>query len=106
MSASNNQKLHFNKGKVCTTFDDYDELVARVSSMPFKRGEWWPTDYQIEHYIRPNFDLCYEFIVWMLETGPAPETEEQAESKKKLNDLLIEKIEFVESYPDEEEIAS
>jgi len=78
------------------SFEEYDILADRVSQNTFKCGDWWPTVEEIKEKIEPNVNKYIEFLIWILETADAPETPEQKESKKYINNLLIKTLKFVD----------
>ena len=82
--------------KSTLTFDDYDTLTDRLNNNNYKAEDWWPTVEEIKTYIEPNLNKNFEFLIWITETADAPVTEEQKESKKYINNLLIKTLKLVE----------
>lgn len=85
--------------KSTMSFDEYDLLADRVSKNNFKCGDWWPTVEEIKTRIEPDVNKYIEFLVWILETADMPETQEQKESKKYINKLLINNLKLVNNTP-------
>lgn len=77
-----------NRKLVNMTLPEYDNLCASMSNCLIKRENWWPSVEEIEDIIIPNLRLCYEFILWIIYTGPAPETAEEKEVVKILRSLI------------------
>ena len=82
--------------KTTMSFDDYDILVERLTDNSFKCEDWWPTIEEIQTYIEPNVGKNIEFLIWILETSTPPETPEQKESKKYINNLLIKTLKMTD----------
>lgn len=78
-------------------YDDYEQLINSVESLPYKRDRWWPTPDEIETIIKPNFSMCYEFVVWILETGPEPKNKTEREAVLLLNQMLKDTIKFCDN---------
>ena len=85
--------------KTTMSFTEYDILADRLSKNNFKCGPWWPTVEEIQTMIEPNLNKYLEFLIWILETAEKPETEEQKESKKYINKLLIKSLKLTDNTP-------
>lgn len=82
--------------KSTMSFDDYDMLTERLSDNAFKCGDWWPTIEEIQTYIEPQLNKNLEFLIWIIETADAPQTEEEKKSKKYINNLLIKTLKLTD----------
>lgn len=82
--------------KTTMSFDDYDILTERLSNNTFKCGDWWPTVEEIKQYIEPQLTKNIEFLIWIAETADSPQTEEEKESKKYINNLLIKTLKLTD----------
>jgi hypothetical protein len=78
------------------SFDDYDNLVDRLTDNSFKCGDWWPTVEEIQENIEPYFNKNIEFLIWILETATPPRNEEEKRSKKYINNLLIKNLKMTD----------
>lgn len=76
--------------------EKYEALIQSVSNCPFKREKWWPSNSEIENIILPNLKNCYDFIIWILNTGEKPSTLKEKESAKKLRAIIRENTELSE----------
>lgn len=74
------------------TFDDYDKLCDRIRENPYQCVDWWPTPEELKERIGDDINPNIEFLIWILETNLPPETEEEKESKKYINKLLINNL--------------
>lgn len=96
-----NYELERDDKRIQITCAEYEEFCKKMSQFRIKRERWLPTKYEIEKIIVPNIEICFDFVIWILETGPAPYTEEEKEIFYLLNRVLQENMRFVEG----EEIA-
>ena len=76
--------------------EKYEALIQSVSNCPFKREKWWPSNSEIENVILPNLKNCYDFILWILNTGEKPSALKEKESAKKLRAIIRENTELSE----------
>ena len=73
------------------TFNDYDALVERLKENPYQCNGWWPSPEELDEKldeINPNIP----FLIWIVETNPDPETEEEKASKRHINRILRENL--------------
>lgn len=87
------------------SFVEFDIISERVSKNNFKCGYWWPTIEEIQEHIEPNIEKNIEFLIWIMETADAPETDEQKASKKYINKLLIDNLKLVDQVPNSIQLA-
>ena len=78
------------------SYDAYDAAEERLLKIPYKADGWWPTIEDLREKCKPRCKTDYEFLMWLLLTNPAPETPEEKESKKMINNILYTKLEFME----------
>lgn len=72
--------------------DKYRKSREQVLRMHFQHDDWWPTPQEIEQIIAPNFEMCYDFILWLLESEKKPVTGEQRKSARMLKELLEDRL--------------
>lgn len=82
------------------TLKAYDELCDRLRANEYQCGNWWPSISDLEKYVEPNPEKYIEFLIWIVETAKDPVTDEDKESKKRINRILRHtiKIKDDESY--------
>lgn len=86
-----------------TTYDKYDEMIDRVNKLNFQckdRGTYWPDIETLKRNLDPKSTLDIEFLEWLLNTNDPPETPEEKESKKFIQNYLYNNVSFID---DEEE---
>ena len=64
----------------------YDSIIRIVNNLKFPRKNWWPSMDEVKNIIAPNFEICFSFVMWLLENG-TPETLEQKKVKLALEAL-------------------
>ena len=74
------------------TFDDYDRLCERIKNNPYQCTDWWPSPKELKEKIGNEINSSIEFLIWILETNLEPETDEEKESKRYINKLLIDNL--------------
>lgn len=84
------------KRELLMEFDEFERLSEKMGNLSYKRGKWLPTREEIRDYIIPNMNICYDFIIWIIESGRPPETEEEKEIIRELNHLLEVSIKFAD----------
>ena len=92
-----NFELVSNEKKFKMTPEEYDKLCQSVEGCCVKRGKWWPTEEEINKIIIPNLGMCYDFIIWILETGPEPSNPKEEKSMKILQGIIRENTDFSET---------
>lgn len=80
------------KGAVRITKDEYEELLEKVRGLKTERDRWYPTLAELETIASPNFEKCYDFMMWLLETGPEPHSGEDRASVETMRDMLAERL--------------
>ena len=78
------------------TYDKFDKLCEKVTNFDYKPNGWYPTLREIEKYIKPNPTGYIPFILWILENNELPQTDEEKEIVRKLNEIIRENISFKE----------
>lgn len=78
------------------TFDDYDAMCDRFADMPYQCDNWWPSPEELDQKINGEINQYIDFLVWILETNEAPETEEEKRSEKYINKLLRENLKLID----------
>lgn len=73
--------------KVKMSFDEFIELSERIGDSKTKCERWLDID-ELEKLQNEDLMSKIEFVIWMCETAPEPETEEDKERKKKANDFM------------------
>ena len=76
------------------TFDTYDEIEDKISKLQYEADGWWPTVEDLETKFKTKCKSDFEFLIWILNTNPEPETEEDKLSKKKIQEILYNKLEL------------
>ena len=66
----------------------FDELCNSLSQMQYKCEDWFPTLDEIKTLLEPNIEHDIKFALWILETGPAPKTQDQKEARRYLMSLV------------------
>lgn len=80
-------------GKAVTlTKKKLEELELEMKTFSRRRGRWWPTPDEVNAFMRPNVEKCYDFLVWILAQEPGPFTEEERESERALRKLFDDEI--------------
>lgn len=80
-------------------FDKFEKLSQEMEGYRFQKGNWWPTKEEVEYYIRPNFEICFDFIIWILESNNPPSTSEEREVYHILNQMVEQNTLFLEGDP-------
>lgn len=83
-------ELHIEHKMFTMTEKEYENLCKAVSNCPIQRENWWPTIQEITDIIIPNIKNCYDFILWILKTGPKPESLKEKEAVKLLRNIVRE----------------
>lgn len=73
------------------TYDQYDKEVERMHSMPFG-CDWQPPVADLKKNINPKSEKDMLFLIWVMETAPKPETEEEEKSKKEISRILYSEL--------------
>lgn len=74
------------------TFDKFEILCDRLDKAPFKCGNWWPTIDEVKSNIEPKLEQNLEFLIWIANTANEPQTDEQRESRRYINNLIYDTI--------------
>ena len=61
-----------------------------MPGIKLERENWWPSVAEIDAIIVPNFTKCYDFVLWLLETGRAPYTDDDKAAVKRLHQVMKE----------------
>lgn len=80
--------------QVLVSYEEYMEFCEKLETFPYRCGNYLPTREEIQKYILPNMDHCYDFIMWILETGDMNENVCDQEIRRELNLALKEKVQF------------
>lgn len=78
------------------TFDEYDKVIERLKSVPFRCGLFWPKKEDIQIILKEEPTKAIDFLLWVAETAEDPETEEDKEAKKYVMSLLYKYIRIVD----------
>jgi hypothetical protein len=79
------------------SYEKFDALCDRFDVAPFKCGARWPTILEIKEYIEPKIEQNLEFLIWIAETADSPKTEAEKESKKYINNLILNTVKFTDN---------
>lgn len=74
------------------TRDEYEKMWKLVTGLNLERDRWWPSEAEIEVLVEPNFGKCWDFVIWLLETGKEPDNEEDEKAVAKLRKILDERL--------------
>lgn len=83
------------------TFSEYDKLCERLENNPYQCDGWWPTPEELKENMGSEVSQNIDFLTWILETNPDPETEEEKRSRNYINKLLRNNLKLID---DEEKI--
>ena len=83
-------ELHVECRMFTMTDKEYESLCDSILKCPVSRSNWWPTMQEVKDIIIPNLSNCYDFILWILKTGPKPENEKEKEVVKTLRGIIKE----------------
>ena len=75
--------------------EEFDSLRSSIKNCTFQRGRWFPTKKDIEEVLAPNIDKTYDFILWILETGEEPQTNEEKEAEAMLRALIHDHVRVI-----------
>lgn len=78
------------------TEKQYSDLCEAILKCPVRRDGWWPTMQETVGIIIPNIENCYDFILWILKTGPKPENPEENKVYKLLRAVIRENTNITE----------
>lgn len=78
------------------TYEQYDELSESIKNLDTNAKPAFPTQEEINKYVRPNFEKYVLYVMFVLERGN-PLTEEEKISRKELTKLMYEKIQFLDN---------
>lgn len=84
--------------KIKMSYDKFDELEKSLEDLETQAVPVYPTQWEIDHYIRPNFQKYLKYIIWLL-SQDVELTEEERKIQKKLRNMLYKNVELY----DEEE---
>lgn len=79
------------------TFDDYDALVQRIKENKYQCDGWWPTPEELKEKIGNDINANIQFLIWVVETNPEPETDEEKASKRYINKLLYDNLKLYDA---------
>ena len=85
--------------KIKMSYDKFDELEKSLEDLETQAVPAYPTQWEIDHYIRPNFQKYLKYIIWLL-SQDVELTEEEQKIQKKLRNMLYKNVELY----DEEEL--
>lgn len=68
-------------------FSKYQAIYQREISL--ERGDWYPTEEEIEEIFVPNIDICRDFLVWFIRNSK-PETVHEKLIIERLQEVLQE----------------
>lgn len=68
-------------------FSRYQTIYQR--DIPMDRGNWYPTEQEIEEILIPNITICRDFIVWLIRYSQ-PETAHEKLIVERLQEILQE----------------
>ena len=49
-------------------YKKFSSITYSFQSMAFQCKNWLPTEEQIQNIIIPNIAICFDFVLWILET--------------------------------------
>ena len=78
------------KKEVSMNRAEYEALCGSMSGIKLERENWCPSVEEIDTIIVPNFKKCYDFVIWLLETGKTPSTDNDKVAAKKLHQVMKE----------------
>lgn len=78
------------------TFDTYDEIENKLDELNYLPEGWWPSVKDLEEKFKPKCKSDFEFLIWLLEKNIEPEDEEDIKSKKKIQEILYNKLELTD----------
>lgn len=78
------------------TVTDLAKLKKDFQSPRYGDVDWLPSVDDIRSYIIPNFDKCYDFVIWLTENAPEPQNKEERESLSMLRSLFSKKIRLLD----------
>lgn len=81
------------KDMVKMTFDEYDKLMDVYGGM--QEHPYWPTDEQIEMFGK-NPEKWLLFCIFLHEKNPAPSSESERQSKRKMMKFINRELELVD----------
>lgn len=94
--ADDHYELQMDYKMFTMTDEEYEKLCDSILKCPVSRGNWWPTMQEVKDIVIPNLSNCYDFILWILKTGPKPENEEEKEVVKTLRGIIKENTHITE----------
>ena len=74
------------------TRDEYEKMWKLATGLKLERDRWWPSEAEIETIVIPNFKKCWDFIIWLLETGNEPDNEADERAVETLRKILDERL--------------
>lgn len=80
--------------EVCMNRAEYYDLVDTFGSIRIDREGWWPTMEDVNNKIRPNFALCFDFVLWLLNSEEKPKKDEEKEACRALKEMVRENTEI------------
>lgn len=80
------------------TYDQYDEIEARIEKMDYKCGDWLPNITDVNTYTEMTSTplRLVEFYTWVLNTYTGEKTKEYERIKKRLTNILYRMCVFTD----------
>lgn len=78
--------------------EKFDQTLEELGSMTYRCQDWFPTLEEIKKYIEPQIkesQLMLKFALWVLETSPAPRTDEEKQARRYLMSLTNDSMNIV-----------
>ena len=79
------------------TYEEEQAMIEANDSGVYTRdASWWPTEKEVDEILAENMESAYDFVMWVADTCNRPETNEQKVVLDKLNNLLYERVQFLD----------
>lgn len=79
--------------KIKMTYDNFDKLEEALENLETQAVPAYPTQWEVDHYIRPNFEKYLKYIMWLL-SQDVELTEEELKIQKELRNMLYQNLEL------------
>lgn len=70
------------------TFDEYDDFVERLVNGHYSNEGYYPSKEELDEKTNKEYDKYIDFLIFLAETNPEPETDEEIESMTYINKIL------------------
>ena len=98
---ANMNPLLYPDRKLKVPYDNLERIINEAEQGFIPQRGWMPTLWEASEILAPNIHLCYDFVIWLIETSKELETKEEKYVLDYLNMIVNDAIEYYDPEEDQ-----